>query len=168
MTTFTDANGDEWEVKLTIASSRPLCDYLRTLDPPVDLYSPAEFYAFVSRVPNAVDALSILCEKQRKKRGMSEEQFGEALYGKYAWEAQRALNEEYLLFYPDPGMSEILRNTQDRLSESSKKEESLVAKFLGQVVENYEQRVSVLANQLDSNTSQDSQEKETSEPDTVG
>ena len=165
---FTDANGDEWEVKLTIASSRPLCEYLRTLDPPVDLYSPAEFYAYLTYVPNAIDALCILCTNQRKKRGMSEEEFGEALYGKYAWEAQRALNEEYLNFYPDPGMSEILRNTQDRLNESSKKEESLVAKFLGQVVDNYEQRVNVLANQLDSNILQDSPEKVTSEPGTVG
>ena len=165
---FIDANGDEWEVKLTIASSRPLCEYLRTLDPPVDLYSPAEFYAYLTYVPNAIDALCILCTNQRKKRGMSEEEFGEALYGKYAWEAQRALNEEYLNFYPDPGMSEILRNTQDRLNESSKKEESLVAKFLGQVVDNYEQRVNVLANQLDSNILQDSPEKVTSEPGTVG
>lgn len=164
MITFKDGNGVEWEVKLTIASSRPLCDYLRTLDPPVDLYSPAEFYAYISFIPNAVDALCVLCRNQRKERGISEEQFGEALFGRSAWEAQRALNEEYLNFFPDPELSTTLRNVQDQLNASSKKEESLVARFLGQVADNYEQRVNTLANELVSNILPDSPEKGASEP----
>ena len=163
--TFTDELGREWEVNLNIASSRPLSSYLKGLDPPVDLFNPAEFYAFLSYPPNAVDALAILCAKQRMERGVSEEQFGEALKGSSAFNARHVLNEEYLSFYPDPEMVEILKRTQTQLEESSKREERLISKFLGQVAENYSERVTELEKTMFSTTSQSGQLKDGSEQD---
>ena len=80
---------------------------------------------------------------------MTPADFGRALKGKTAYEAQRALTEEYADFFPDPATAGIIRRSLNRLNESSKKEEEVVEKALELAIRQREERIAILSKSLD-------------------
>ena len=149
MRVFNDAEGRDWTLDLNIASARPLSEFCKKSNPPVNLFDATSFLAAVGDILFAVDCLSVLTSEQRNKRGMTPADFGRALKGKYAYEAQRALTEEYADFFPDPATAGVIRNSLRRLSESSKREEEVVRKVMDQVIRQREERLEILSRSLD-------------------
>lgn len=166
MRVFNDAEGRDWTLDLNIASARPLSEFCKKADPPVNLFDATSFLAAVGDIIFAVDCLSVLCAGQRETRGMTPADFGRALKGKSAYEAQRALTEEYVDFFPDPATAGVIRNSLRRLNDSSKREEKVVQKVMEQVIRQREERLRILEENLSggSSSSGASQDGAGSEP----
>lgn len=149
MRSFNDSEGRDWTLNLNIESARPLSDFCKKSDPPVNLFDATSFLAAVGDIIFAVDCLSVLTAEQRDRRGMTPADFGRALKGASAYEAQRALTEEYADFFPDPATAGVIRNSLRRLSESSKREEEVVKKVMDRVIRQREERLEILSRNLD-------------------
>lgn len=149
MRTFNDSEGRDWTLDLNIASARPLSEFCKKSDPAVNLFDATSFLAAVGDIIFAVDCLSILTAEQRDRRGMTPADFGRALKGGSAYEAQRALTEEYADFFPDPATAGLIKNSLRRLNESSKREEEVVKKVMDQVIRQREERLELLSRSLD-------------------
>ena len=76
---------------------------------------------------------------------MTPADFGRALKGGSAYEAQRALTEEYADFFPDPATAGILKNSLRRLNESSQREEEVVKKAIDLAIRQREERIRILS-----------------------
>lgn len=148
MRTFNDAEGRDWTLDLNIESARPLSVFCGKNDPPVNLFDATSFLAAVGDIIFAVDCLSILTAEQRDRRGMTPADFGRALKGTAAYEAQRALLEEYTDFFPDPATAGVLKRSLSRLAELSKREEAVVEKAMDLAVKQREERIGILAESL--------------------
>lgn len=149
-----DCNGQEWKIDLNIATAKPLVAYLESLDPPVDLFDAASFLPRISSILFAVDVLAVLTYDERSARGVSDVDFGRGLKGSYAYEAQRALMGEYTDFFPDPSLSETLKNALTALEENSLREQQLVEKILVQAIKERAEQVAKLEADLSSPTLQ--------------
>lgn len=149
MRTFNDSEGRDWTLDLNIASARPLAEFCKKSDPAVNLFDATSFLAAVGDIIFAVDCLAVLTAEQRDRRGMTPADFGRALKGGSAYEAQRALTEEYADFFPDPATAGLIKNSLRRLNESSKREEEVVQKVMDQVIRQREERLEVLSRSLD-------------------
>lgn len=149
MRSFIDAEGRDWALDMNISSARPLSEFCKKSDPSVNLFDATSFLTAVGDIIFAVDCLSVMTAEQRDRRGMTPADFGRALKGKTAYEAQRALIEEYADFFPDPATAGILRRSLNRLSESSKREEEVVEKALELMFKQREERIAILSKSLD-------------------
>lgn len=149
-----DANGNEWKIDLNIATAKTLVNYLESLDPPVNLFDAASFLPRASSILFAVDVLAVLTYDERQARGVSDVDFGRGFKGSYAYEAQRALMELYISFFPDPSLSETLKKTINALEETSLREQQIVEALLVQAVKEREQQVEQLAQEIFSDISQ--------------
>ena len=108
MRVFNDCQGRSWEIDLNIAEARPLSEWLDK-EMKIDLFKPADFTAVAGNVLQAMDILSFLCRKQRQERDdMTDADFGRAFKGACAYDAQKALIEEYNDFFPNPQMQATL------------------------------------------------------------
>ena len=145
MRSFIDADGRDWTLDLNIESARPLSVLCKQSDPPVNLFDATSFLAAVGDIIFAVDCLAVLTAEQRDRRGMTPADFGRALKGGSAYEAQRALTEEYADFFPDPATAGILKNSLSRLNESSKREEEVVKKAIDLAIRQREERIRILS-----------------------
>lgn len=148
MRSFKDAEGRDWTLDLNIASARPLSEFCKKNDPPVNLFDATSFLAAAGDIIFAVDCLSVLTAEQRDRRGLTPADFGRALKGASAYEAQRALTEEYADFFPDPATAGVIRNSLRRLLESSKREEEVVKKVMDRVIRQREERLEILSRSL--------------------
>ena len=169
MRSFIDAEGRDWTLDLNISSARPLSEFCKKSDPAVNLFDATSFLAAVGDIIYAVDCLAVLTAEQRDRRGMTPADFGRALKGKTAYEAQRALTEEYADFFPDPATAGIIRRSLNRLNESSKREEEVVEKALELAIRQREERIAILSKSLDGGlaSSPESPAAADSEPTTV-
>ena len=149
MRSFNDSEGRDWTLDLNIASARPLSEFCKQADPPVNLFDATSFLAAIGDIIFAVDCLSVLTAEQRDRRGMTPADFGRALKGGSAYEAQRALTEEYSDFFPDPATAGVIKRSLARLNESSKREEEVVEKALELAIRQREERLEILSKSLD-------------------
>ena len=148
-----DTNGNEWKLDLNIYTAKSLVNYLESLDPPVNLFDAAEFLPRASSILFAVDVLAVLTYEERTARGVSDVDFGRSLKGGFAYEAQRALLQEYADFFPDPSLSETLKKSLERLEEASLREQQIVETVLNQAITEREQQITDLAREVGSSIS---------------
>ncbi|MBQ1455669.1 MAG: hypothetical protein IIZ25_07480 [Thermoguttaceae bacterium] len=92
----------------------------------------------------AIDCVAILLEDQLKERSVTEAQFGSRLRSGSAFEAQRALIEEYVDFFPDPTISSVLHESL----ETSKKAQTLVRRAMEQILTQQEEEVETIEKKL--------------------
>lgn len=100
MPQFTDINGRDWQLRITVADVRRVRDATgidigKILDKdcqPLD--------DLASDVCKMVDVLYVLCKPQADKLGMTDEQFGESLAGDCIEHACYALLEAIAYFFP--------------------------------------------------------------------
>lgn len=145
MRTFKDATGGEWSIDLNIATAKPLSLWLKDYDPPVDFFKAVDFMTAATSIIFAVDCLAFLCAEMRGERNINDRDFGRLFKGAAAYNAQRALMEEYVDFFPDPALGGILKSFLTRLEDSSKRESEIVKKVMEKVAEDYERRVKLVA-----------------------
>ena len=143
-----DINGLEWKIDLNLYTAKALSQYLESLAPPVNLFDAASFMPRASSILFAVDCLAVLTYDERKERGISDVEFGKALKGEYAYNAERALLSEYCLFFPDPNLSQTLQQSLKRLEEISLKEQAIVEGVLIQAITEREKLVDSLAKEI--------------------
>lgn len=153
MQVFHDVDGRDWTLDLNIASAKPLSAWCERQDPPVNLFDASQFLTMASSIIKAVDALAILTTEQRDARGVTCEDFGRALKGGTAYDAQRALLREYADFFPDPGVGSAIGKSLTRLEESSKREQRLIEKALEATINAYTHRVDAVEKALASGSS---------------
>jgi|11BtaG_2_1085332.scaffolds.fasta_scaffold84226_2 hypothetical protein len=109
MQTFTDNGGRDWQVKvnpITLGKIEQTTGESFSADPedgegPIVRIATDCMYAF--------QVLWVLCEAQANERGVSSEDFGDALVGDVLGKAQAALCEAIADFYPDPARREAVR-----------------------------------------------------------
>ena len=95
MAKFKTASGHSFRLKITIPRIKAIRDEFG-----LDIGILDDFMMLPGDLPQLVDVLYLLCEKQCKKIGMSDVEFGESLCGdslEHAWEA---LERAYLAFCP--------------------------------------------------------------------
>lgn len=125
MQTFTDNNGRDWQVKvnpITLGKIEQATGASFSADPedgegPIVRIATDCMYAF--------QVLWVLCEAQANERGVSSEDFGDALVGDVLGKAQAALCEAIAEFYPDAGRRDAVRRVFRVLKSA---EEKLLAK----------------------------------------
>lgn len=153
MRTFIDSEGRDWSLDLNITAAKPLAAWCLKQDPKVDFFDCSSFLAATGSIIFTVDVLAILTADQRLERNMTPDDFGRALKGASAYEAQRALLDEYADFFPDPAMAGILKRSLSRLLESSKREEEIVRKAVEASIRAREERLKILEKRLDGGSS---------------
>lgn len=114
MKKFTDANGRIWFVGINvnqIKKTRAVLD--------VDLYGlideGLEGLSKLIRDPiKLVDVIYVLCMDQAEKEGVSDVQFGEAMWGDAIDNAATAFVQELTDFFPDPRIREGIRSVLEK------------------------------------------------------
>jgi len=148
MRIFQDAEGRDWSLDLNITAAKPLAAWCAGQEPKVDLFDASSFLAATGSIIFTVDCLAVLTAQQRSERGITAEDFGRALKGAFAYEAQRALLDEYADFFPDPAMAGIIKRSLNRLLESSKREEKIVSQAVEAAIRQREERLTILEKTL--------------------
>lgn len=94
---FKDNEGREWSLAMNIAQAKRIKASIH-LDFVDDGFGAVQ--AIADSIGKAVDVIWLLCERQATERGLSDEQFGEALTGDVIDAALQALLEEITDFFP--------------------------------------------------------------------
>lgn len=100
MRTFKDAEGREWKVSVNIATVKRVKSLVE-----VDLLEAADgklMYELSEDPIKLVDTIYAICKTQADERGITDEQFGEAMLGDVISDANDALLEELCDFFPGP------------------------------------------------------------------
>lgn len=115
MSTFKDNKGRDWEILVNVPKIRAVreaCDGLDIGDPTGRALDTLE------KDPcKLVDVLFVLCEEQAKEQGISDVQFGEALFGNEIDDATEALIEAHINFSRGRTRS-LLRKTMEKTRET--------------------------------------------------
>lgn len=120
-----DIEGDEWFLDLNLGNADRLDAFTRD-SYQIDLFDAVAVMGLLSRPTNVVSFASCLCKDQREQRNLSPEDFGRRWKGEAAYKLQRALWEEYRLFFPDPLTQDILSSMQKQLNDLSESEGTIV------------------------------------------
>lgn len=109
MKSFRDGGGRLWTLAVNVASVRRVKGLVG-----VNLYALVEdgckgLGALLGDPLALADVLYCLCKEQADAAGVSDEEFGQALYGDAIEAAADALVEELIDFFPDPARRENLR-----------------------------------------------------------
>jgi len=124
---FTDANGRDWSISITIAQVKKLRDKCD-----VDLVADnlGETLTQIGNDPVALcDCIYTLCEDQIEKAGLSPEQFGEALAGDSIDDATDAFLDALVEFTPKKKRA-ILRGVLTKLYEAEDRAISAAMTYL--------------------------------------
>lgn len=116
MKTFKDNKGQEWDVAVTVASAETLRDTLnidiltfgKEEDPASARCMPMVVHRLEQDVSLLVDVLFVICQRQARERGVSDEAFGHLLGGESLDQAATALQDEILAFTRDPNARKTL------------------------------------------------------------
>lgn len=114
MRTFKDNEGREWQVRIDVNAVRAVRDALA-----VNLLTlPEQEFALLSRLTTdlvlLVDVLYVVCRRQAQERGVSDEAFGQAMYGDAIQAAADALIRETIDFFPDARRRAMLTKVIDK------------------------------------------------------
>jgi len=106
VSTFTDANGTKWEIKLNATLVKDIRDGLG-----IDIVSLDKdpFARLESDPILLVDVLFMLCEKQCKEQSLSSRDFGERISPEVLEAAIEAMLEAIINFFP-PGKRSVVRS----------------------------------------------------------
>lgn len=119
--TFTDLNGDEWKLRLTVGT---LADLRR--DAGLDLSRALRSADALAEVlfgdpENLAKALWVLCETQARERNLSPEDFAHRFDGPTIERATEALLAAVADFFPRTRVGQELRENQKKLLEAMDK-----------------------------------------------
>lgn len=107
MASFKDDQKRSWSIVVTIPLARKVRDQLG-----VDILKTQTALQELSEDPlMMIDVIYLLCEQQAEKRGVTDEQFGEALSGGSVHHAVEAFTEA-LINFTSPQRQKILRAMQ--------------------------------------------------------
>lgn len=102
MASFTDNQGETWQVNVTIATMKSFRDRLGiNLLTLFDKGDESEIEAIFDDVILVVDLLYLCCEQQCKERGLTDTQFGERFSEQIVIKAAQAFVEGLHDFFPD-------------------------------------------------------------------
>lgn len=135
-----DIEGDEWYLDLNLGNADRLDAFTRD-SYQIDLFDAVAVMGLLSRPTNVVSFASCLCADQRKERNLSPEQFGRRWKGEQAYQLQRALWEEYRLFFPDPKIQDVLSSMMKQYVSLSESEGLIVKKALEQLAKTMSEAV---------------------------
>ena len=127
MKMFTDNEGRDWEVKITVATIKRVRDLIG-----VDIYQAvgAEMLTELITDPvKLVDILYAVLKPQADERGVSDEQFGESLGGDAVADATQAFLEELVEFFPKPKRA-LLARVLEKSKELDEKGMVMMGKIL--------------------------------------
>jgi len=118
MHTFEDSQGRTWAVAINVAAARRVRSLLK-----IDLLAliadgMKPLGALLCDPMRLVDVLYVLCERQAKDAGVTDEQFGEAMYGDALDQAIAAFFEALVDFFPKPDAREALRRAFRKMRET--------------------------------------------------
>lgn len=147
MRTFKDSTGTPWDLDLTIGSAKRLNSRLAADG--IEILDARGMMDRLGDVFFAIDCVAILLEDSLRERNITPTEFGSRLRGGSAFEAQRALIEEYIDFFPDPTIAAALRETMERSIETSKKAQVLVRRSLEQILKRQADAVEEAAKSLE-------------------
>lgn len=97
MKQFTDSAGRDWQVVINVAAVKRVRD---TLNLDLLAIDDSLFGKLVGDPVLLVDLLYVLCRAQAADRGVTDEQFGEAMAGDVIDKATQALLQELVDFFP--------------------------------------------------------------------
>lgn len=164
MKIFEDVQGRTWSIDLNIEEARPFAEWLKK-ETEIDLFRPADTLAAFGSIFTALDALSFLCREQRRKRKeMSDADFGRAFKGKVAYDAQRALLEEYCDFFPDPRIQALIEKSLTSILSASDAQSAILEKRILQTVEAIQTATEIMNRRITGTPSPGSPGSEESEP----
>lgn len=128
MRTFLDATGREWHIELNIASLRKIRASAATVETlkNVDLLDYAGVLLSLSDPFFAADLLFETVREDADERGISAEEFGASLCGKFLFDAIAEWTAEYLDFFPEPTAKE---KAQKLVEKGAKTRELLLEKI---------------------------------------
>lgn len=132
MRSFKDSTGAVWDLDLTIGTAKRLSSRLAADN--INLLDARGMMDRLGDIFFAIDCVAVLLEESLRERGITPSEFGSRLRGGSAFEAQRALIEEYIDFFPDPTIAAALRETMERSIETSKKAQVLVRRSLEKIL----------------------------------
>lgn len=127
-----DVEGTDWYLDLNLGNADRLDAFLKE-NYSIDLFDAVAVMGYLSRPINVVSFASCLCRDDREKLGLSPEEFGRRWKGEAAYKLQRALWDEYKLFYPDPKIQDLIDLTLKQLRQLSESEGQIVKKALEQL-----------------------------------
>lgn len=108
MHTFRDSAGRTWTVAINVATVKRV-----RARAGVDLYAlagkPDALGEFLSDPVAICDTLYVLCQDEAERAGVTDEAFGQALYGDAIHAATEALLEDLCDFFPNPAQRGTLR-----------------------------------------------------------
>ena len=121
MKIFKDTEGRDWTVSVNVAAIKRVRDLLE-----INLYAIADdgFALFGRLIGDPIllaDVLYCLVKDQADKRGLSDEDFGRSLAGGVIADAQSALIDEIIDFFPDPRVRGALAKAKAMNSRVSQK-----------------------------------------------
>lgn len=157
MARFKDNRGREWVVYIDIPAARRI---RKTLD--VDILNIDEGLSVLSADPILLcDVLYLLCQTEADSRGVSDEEFGEALIGEALEDACDAFVEALINFSP-PRRRKVLQTMQETAITLEKTLVGIAEKKIPEALKQVQQVVS--GNELpDSPESSDTNQPEPSE-----
>ncbi len=123
MKQFKDSAGRTWDIVVNVGTAKKVRD-LTTVNL-FDLYSDEAKRVFGDPCL-LVNVLYVLCEKQCRERGVSDEQFGEGMVGDAIEDAATALLHEVADFFPE-SRRQLLRK---QMSKSQQIAEQMTAKAM--------------------------------------
>lgn len=135
MHTFCDAEGRAWSLKITVAALERVqaaadVDLAGLLDAEKKFAPLAELLSQPVRLARVLWAL---CEPEAKARGVTPEQFGEALYGDALEAAANALVDELVFFTPNPSvrrqLAEVIRKSRQLAEEMLRANEEKIRRL---------------------------------------
>lgn len=109
MKQFKDAKGREWSLTVNVGAAKRVRDLTK-----VDLFNifASEAEKVFSDPVLLVDMLWVLCMDQAKERGVTDENFGESLYGDAIEHATLALMESVADFFPSSRRAILLKSLE--------------------------------------------------------
>jgi hypothetical protein len=107
MQIFKDRHGHQWVVELNVAQQMRVKAALGVNV--FDLFDMQGLAALATDLIKLCNILWVLCERQAKERGISEEGFGEALAGDSLDDAFTAFTQELIDFFPRKAERENIR-----------------------------------------------------------
>jgi hypothetical protein len=124
MQKFKDIHGRDWTVNVTVSTVKRVkaqldIDMLNNID---------EFIKLTKDIMSLCDILYVVCWDEAEQRGITDEQFAASLGGPVLREAESALSEAYIAFFPDPKVAANLRVANEKYNVLLEKALALVEK----------------------------------------
>ena len=147
MKTFNDTQGREWILDLNFATVKSI--NARLQKERVDLLKPNTLIHRLADPVFCADVLYLFVKDQADKLEINAEEFGKSLGGAVVWDAQQKLMEEYIDFFPNPGVQETLRKQMQKTLEYSERIMKMVQTRLSKMDAEFDQAMADMEKAMD-------------------